>query len=190
MHPDHDTVIARTRQWIERMVIGLNLCPFAGQPWREDRVEIRVSEADRPEALADALARALADLAAADPADCETTLLVHPNVLGDFLDYNDFLDVADELIEQMGLAGEFQIASFHPDYQFADTDPDDRSNWTNRSPYPMLHLLREASVTEATDRLDHPEAIFERNIRTLDELDESVWAQLFCRPGRAESDAG
>jgi hypothetical protein len=181
MKPDQDVVIEQTRQWIERMVIGLNLCPFAGQPWREDRVEIRVSAADRPETLADALARALVDLAAADPADCETTLLVHPNVLQDFLDYNDFLDVADELIEQLGLAGEFQIASFHPDYQFADTDPDDRSNWTNRSPWPMLHLLREASVEAATARLEHPEAIYERNIQTLDGLSETQWTKIFER---------
>ncbi len=178
MDPDPDIVIARTQQWIERVVIGLNLCPFAARPWREGRVEIRVSAADRPETLAEALAGALMHLAAADPADCETTLLVHPNVLEDFFDYNDFLGIADELIEQMGLAGELQIASFHPDYQFADTDPDDRSNWTNRSPYPMLHLLREPSIEAATARLEHPEAIYERNIRTLDDLDQHRWRAL------------
>jgi hypothetical protein len=183
MHPDNETVSARTRQWIERVVIGLNLCPFAGRPWREERVDIRVSDADQPEALAEALAQALLDLAAADPSDCETLILVHPKVLGDFLDYNDFLEVADRLLDQMGLSGEFQIASFHPDYQFADTDPDDRSNWTNRSPYPMLHLLREASVAEATDRLEHPEAIYERNIRTLEDLDDKTWIEVFDQPG-------
>jgi hypothetical protein len=183
MHPDHDLVIARTRQWIERVVIGLNLCPFAGRPWREGRVDIRVSDAERPEALAEDLAEALLDLAARDPVDCETRLLVHPRVLSDFLDYNDFLEVADRLLDQMGLSGEFQIASFHPDYQFADTSPDDRSNWTNRSPWPMLHLLREASVAEATDRLEHPEAIYERNIRTLEDLDDTTWAEVFDQPG-------
>jgi hypothetical protein len=181
MHSNHELVAAETRDWIERVVIGLNLCPFAGQPWREGRVDIRVSAAERPEALAEDLADALLELSATDPADCETRLLVHPLVLDDFLDYNDFLDVADHLLEQMGLAGAFQIASFHPDYRFADTTPDDRSNWTNRSPYPMLHLLREASVTAATDRLEHPEAIYERNIRTLKDLDEDQWAALLDR---------
>jgi hypothetical protein len=187
MHPDPATIIERTQAWIEGVVIGLNLCPFAGRPWREGRVDIRVSDAEQPERLAEDLAEALRALYAADPAECETLLLVHPRVLGDFLDYNDFLDVADELIEQMGLAGEFQIASFHPDYQFADTDPDDRSNWTNRSPFPMLHLLREASISEATDRLDHPDAIYERNIRTLEGLEDKAWSELFDQPASGES---
>jgi len=178
MERQDELVVARTRRWIERVVIGLNLCPFAGQPWRADRVDIRVSEADRPGILAEALADALLDLEAADPASCETILLVHPNVLDDFFDYNDFLDIGDQLLEQMGLAGTFQIASFHPDYKFAGTGPDDRSNATNRSPYPMLHLLREASVEAATARLEHPEAIYERNIETLQNLDEAAWNRL------------
>ncbi|MEN1729112.1 MAG: DUF1415 domain-containing protein [Pseudomonadota bacterium] len=189
MESPHAPIIQQTRDWIERFVIGLNLCPFAGQPWREDRVRITASEANTPEALAEDLAQALMDLAAGDPQDCETTLLVHPQVLQDFLDYNDFLDVADELLDQMGLDGEFQIASFHPHYQFADTDPEDRSNATNRSPYPMLHLLREASVEAATARLEHPEAIYERNIRTLQGLDPDQWAALFDKPAPGTGDS-
>jgi len=190
MDAEQDIVIARTRQWVEEVVIGLNLCPFAGRPWHEGRVDIRVSNAEQAEALAEDLAGALLDLSATEPGDCETRLLVHPRVLEDFLDYNDFLDLADRLVDQLGLSGQFQIASFHPDYQFADTDAADRSNWTNRSPYPMLHLLREASVTEATDRLDHPEAIYERNIRTLDALDEAAWTRLFQQPVRTDFQSG
>lgn len=179
-----EQVIRDTREWVERVVIGLNLCPFAGQPWRTGRVLIEVSPAEHPEALAEDLADALLTLSRSKPTDCETTLLVHPRVLVCFYDYNDFLDVADQLLEQMGLAGEFQIASFHPAYQFAGTKPEDRSNATNRSPYPMLHLLREASVEAATARLDHPEAIYERNIDTLRSLADSDWRALFKRSDR------
>jgi len=177
--PDQEDALARTRAWIERAVIGLNLCPFAGRPWREGRVDILISEAETPDALAEDLAQALLGLAAIDAADCETRLIVHPRVLSDFLDYNDFLAVTDQLLDQLDLVGRFQIASFHPDYQFAGTEPNDPENWTNRSPYPMLHLLREASITEATDRIDHPEAIYERNIRTLKDLKDDAWSFVF-----------
>jgi len=178
MNPKTKTIIDETRHWIDQVVIGLNLCPFAAQPWREDRVRIKVTDAARPEVLAQDLADALIALKNADPLICETTLLIHPNVLEDFVDYNDFLDVADQLVIQMQLDDEFQIASFHPDYCFADSAPGDRANATNRSPYPMLHLLRQRSVEAATQKLDHPEAIYERNIQTLRHLPDKEWCCL------------
>jgi len=163
-------VIEATHQWLEKVVIGLNLCPFAGLPWRQGRVRITVSEATQQQQLAQDLADELLTLQASDPAERETTLLIHPHVLGDFLDYNDFLDLADRLLEDLALDGILQIASFHPDYQFADSDQDDPANCTNRSPYPMLHLLREASIEAATANLPNPKIIFERNIKTLQDL--------------------
>jgi hypothetical protein len=172
------SVIQATRQWLEKVVIGLNLCPFAGVPWRQGRVRFRVSKAITEQQLALDLAEESLALQAADPADCETSLLIHPQVLEDFLDYNDFLDIADRLMEELELDGILQIASFHPDYQFADSTPDDPANCTNRSPYPMLHLLREASIEAATARLPDPESIFERNIKTLQELGLDGWKAL------------
>lgn len=162
-------------------MIGLNLCPFAGQPWREGRVWLRVSEATRLQQLADELADELLALNEIDPAERETTLLIHPRVLGDFLDYNDFLDIADEMLERLGLDGTLQVASFHPDYQFADCEPDDPANCTNRSPYPMLHLLREASIEAATANHPDPDAIYERNIRTMREIGVDGWKALMAR---------
>lgn len=175
---DSSSVIEATRQWLEKIVIGLNLCPFAGPPWREGRIRFKVSEATSEQQLALELAEELLALQAADPADCETSLLIHPRVLGDFLDYNDFLDVADRLLEDLGLESILQIASFHPDYRFADSEPDDPANCTNRSPYPMLHLLREASIEAATARLPDPERIYERNIATMRQLGMDGWKAL------------
>ena len=174
-------VVEATRQWLEKIVIGLNLCPFAGSPWRQGRVRFRVSEATRERQLAQDLADELLALQAADPAECETTLLIHPRVLGNFLEYNDFLELADRLLEDLALDGIIQIASFHPDYQFADSQPDDPANCTNRSPYPMLHLLREASVETATVNMADPDVIFERNIQTLQELGLDGWKELMKR---------
>ncbi len=171
-------VVAATRHWLEKVVIGLNLCPFAGLPWRQGRVRFRVSEAISEQQLAQDLADELLALQAADPAECETTLLIHPHVLGDFLDYNNFLDLADRLLEDLALDGTLQIASFHPDYQFADSEQDDPANCTNRSPYPMLHLLREASIEAATANIPNPEVIFERNIKMLQELGLDGWKTL------------
>lgn len=176
--PQSEPVIEATRRWLETVVIGLNLCPFAAVPWRQGRIRFRVSEANSEQQLALDLAEELIALQAADPADCETSLLIHPRVLGDFLDYNDFLDIADRLLEELELDGTLQIASFHPDYRFADSAPDDPANCTNRSPYPMLHLLREASIEAATARLPDPESIFERNIKTLQELGMDGWKAL------------
>lgn len=172
---EHDVVIEATRRWLERSVVGLNLCPFAGGPWRQGRVRMRVSEATGLQRLAEDLADELIALNEADPAECETTLLIHPRVLGDFTEYNDFLDLADGLLAQLELDGTLQIASFHPDYRFADAPPDDPAHCTNRSPYPMLHLLREASVEAAVAGHPDPDAIYERNIEKLRELGVAGW---------------
>ena len=176
--PDDDEVTAATRRWIERAVLGLNLCPFAGRPWREARVRIRVSQAERAEHLAEALALELRALEQSDPAILETTLLVHPRLLNDFFDYNDFLEIADQLLDDMDLTGIVQIASFHPRYQFADSTIDDPANYSNRSPYPMLHLLREDSIEAATAGLPDPEAIYQRNIKTLRALGLAACREL------------
>jgi len=174
--------IETTRHWLEKVVIGLNLCPFAGLPWREGRVRFRLSTALNQQALAEDLVEELLFLRDADPAECETSLLIHPRVLRDFLDYNDFLDLADRLLEDLELDGILQIASFHPRYQFADSEADDPANCTNRSPYPMLHLLREASIEAATAKLPNPELIYERNIQTLRQLGVAGWRKLL-EPG-------
>jgi hypothetical protein len=163
-------VIAATRGWIERAVIGLNLCPFAKGVYRGDLVRFVVSDARTADALLADLGRELRALADSAPEDVETTVLIHPHVLTAFLDYNDFLDVADAAIDRLDLTGVLQIASFHPDYQFAGTAPDDVTNYTNRSPYPMLHLLREESVERAVDGYPGAERIPERNIETMRRL--------------------
>jgi uncharacterized protein len=163
-------VIAATRFWIERAVIGLNLCPFAKGVYLSNRVRFVVSEGRTADALLGELERELRALADAAPEDVETTVLIHPHVLRSFFDYNDFLDVADAAIDRLDLTGVLQIASFHPDYQFAGTAPDDVTNYTNRSPYPMLHLLREESVERAVDGYPGAERIPERNIETMRRL--------------------
>jgi hypothetical protein len=173
-----DAVVAATRRWIERAVIGLNLCPFARAPYVQDRLRIQVSGARDAEALAADLRAELEWLRDADAAQHETSLLVHPFVLGDFADYNDFLDVADALLVEMELDGEIQVASFHPDYQFADAPPDAIENATNRSPYPTLHLLRESSIDRAVESGIDTDAIYERNIETLRKLGPAGWRAL------------
>ncbi|TBR06922.1 MAG: DUF1415 domain-containing protein, partial [Lysobacter sp.] len=140
MRDDCDPVAA-TRAWLERSVIGLNLCPFAKAVHARRQIRFVVSGARTPDVLRDDLDDELRRLHAAASDDIDTTLLIHPHVLGDFLDYNDFLDVADSRVRALGLEGEIQVASFHPDYRFAGGDPDDAAHATNRSPFPMLHLL-------------------------------------------------
>ena len=139
---ENGAFVADTVKWLERVVIGLNLCPFAKAVHVKGQIRYVVCDGDTSEALLTELIRELRFLAEADPAVTETTLLIHPNVFADFLDYNDFLEVADAAIAELTLDGVIQIASFHPQYQFADTEPDDITNFTNRSPYPTLHLLR------------------------------------------------
>jgi hypothetical protein len=165
-----ERVIAATRNWVEKAVIGLRLCPFAASPYLLGLIRYRVSEQQSPEGLAEELTQELEYLAAADPLRCETSLLIHPHVLGDFLDYNQFLDRADGAVAALGLAGELQIASFHPLYQFAGSASSDVENSSNRSPYPMLHLLRESSVKRATATFPGVDEIGSRNMATLREL--------------------
>lgn len=176
-----DQAIAHTQRWLERAVIALNLCPFAKAVHLKGQIRWVLSTARNTQTLAQELAREMLHLADADPAITDTSLIVHPWVLQDFADYNDFLDVADELIESLALTGVLQVASFHPDYCFADSedDDDDMANFSNRSPFPMLHLLREDSVERAVAAFPEPEAIFERNIATLRALGPGGWRKLF-----------
>jgi uncharacterized protein len=162
--------ISITREWVEQFVIGLNLCPFAKKPALEGRIRYVLFEGKDPKALGELLAKELLFLQATDPAVVETTLLIHPCALRDFADYNDYLEVWDELLVGLDLEGDIQVASFHPDYQFEGTHPNDPENYTNRSPFPMLHLIREASVERAVDLYPDIDAIPERNIARLNEL--------------------
>ncbi|KFN48343.1 DUF1415 domain-containing protein [Arenimonas composti] len=175
-------VVAATRVWLEKAVIGLNLCPFAKAVHVKRQIRYVVSHAGDVEALLADLLHELQLLAAADPGDIETTLLIHPEVLGDFLDYNDFLDLADAAVEELGLDGVLQVASFHPHYRFADSEgEDDIANFSNRSPYPTLHLLREDSVDRAVAAFPEAERIYEANIETLRRLGRAGWDALFKR---------
>lgn len=167
---DPQSVIDATRRWIVSMVIGLNLCPFARRVFEGDKIRYVVSEAADEQQLLEELARELKFLAATPIDTVETTLLIHPRVFKDFLDYNDFLDPAEQLLADLGLQGVIQIASFHPDYQFADTEPDAAENYTNRSPYPMLHLLREESVSAVANDSEELLEIPLRNIETMQAL--------------------
>jgi uncharacterized protein len=175
----NDEIISATRRWVEKSVIGLNLCPFAENPYRGNRVRFAVSEQRSAALLLVDLRAELRALALADPADRETTLLIHPWVLADFAEYNDFLEVCDSVVAELNLEGELQVASFHPQYQFAETQADDIENYTNRSPYPMLHLLREASVERAVAAVGDSEEIYRRNIRTLRALGHAGWQRLW-----------
>jgi hypothetical protein len=179
-------VIAKTRDWIEKAVIGLNLCPFAKAVYESDRIRYCVSEAHSEDLLLADLSRELRALQAADSQTCETVLLIHPGVLGDFLDYNDFLDMADATVDALGLTGEIQIASFHPRYQFAGSGSDDIENYTNRSPYPMLHLLRESSVERAALASPDVDAIPARNRETLRHLGLEGWRRLWLAGPRED----
>lgn len=175
---DEAAVLADTRRWIERAVIGLNLCPFAKAVYVRQQVRIVASDASTSDALLEELGEELLHLRDTPAELIDTTLLVHPLVLQDFLDYNDFLDRADALVESLQLEGVLQVASFHPDYQFADSDPDDVENCTNRSPYPTLHLLREDSIDRAVAAYPDPDVIVERNIETLRGLGADGWREL------------
>ena len=174
-----DDPIAATRRWLERAVIGLNLCPFAKAVYVKGQVRFVLSEASTPEALLEDLARELLVLRDTPAEQIDTTLLVHPHVLHEFLDYNDFLDTADALVASLGLEGDIQVASFHPAYRFVGTADDDIGNYTNRAPYPTLHLLREDSVSRAVEAFPDPDAIVERNIATLERLGIAGWRKLF-----------
>jgi hypothetical protein len=178
---DIDEIIAATRRWLERAVIGLALCPFAESIYKSERVRFQVSAQRSPTALLEDLRSELNYLQEVDPRQCETTLLIHPWALTDFLEYNEFLEVCDAAIVELGLEGELQIASFHPAYQFAGTQPQDVENYTNRSPYPMLQLLREASISLAVAAVPDTEEIYRNNIRTLRDLGHEGWRRLWTK---------
>jgi hypothetical protein len=187
MNSSPEQVLAATRAWVDRMVIGLNLCPFARGVQNRQQVAYVLSTAQDEAALLADLGHEMDRLVATDAAVLDTTLLIHPQVLADFLDFNDFLGAADDLLEQLGYDGILQVASFHPRFQFAGTQVEDVTNATNRSPYPTLHLLREDSVDRAVAAFPEAELIYEKNKRTLVELGAAGFAalQLQCR-----SDAG
>jgi len=185
-----ETVIADTQRWLERAVIGLNLCPFAKSVHVKGQVHYVVSPATSPPELLEQLRRELAALHAADPERRDTTLLIAPYCLQEFLDFNDFLAEADAVLEALGLEGELQIASFHPQFQFAGTDADDITNYTNRAPYPTLHLLREASIDRAVEAFPEAETIYEKNMQTLKQLGHAGWAELALNPQDAVKKRG
>ena len=176
--PPENPEVAATRRWLEHAVIGLNLCPFARAPYIKDRVRFRASLATDEDQLVADLAEELGLLAAAEPDGIETTLLIHPHVLQDFYDFNDFLEIADATLQALGLEGELQVASFHPQYQFADSAPDAIENCTNRSPFPTLHLLRESSIDRAIEVIEDTDEIYRRNIETLRGLGWEGWKKL------------
>jgi hypothetical protein len=177
--PSHEEAIDATRIWLERAVIGLNLCPFAKAVHKKGQVRFVVSDATQPLQLHEDLVRELELLRDTDAEQIDTTLLIHPGLLGDFLDFNEFLEVADDTLVDLELEGEIQVASFHPDFQFEGTAPDDITNYTNRSPFPTLHLLREASIDRAVAAFPDASKIFEANMETLDKLGIDGWKQLF-----------
>ncbi len=181
-------IIAATRHWVERAVIGLNLCPFAKAVERRGQVRYVVSRAETEDQLLADLRTELHHLAAT-PADVtDNTLLMHPAVLQEFFTFQAFLPRAEAAVRKAGFSGVFQVASFHPDYQFADAEPDDLGNLTNSAPYPTLHLLREASITQAVSAFPAAETIYERNLATLNELGHAGWERLGIKPA-AEEDA-
>ena len=175
------SALEETTTWLENAVIGLNLCPFAKAVHSKGQIRWVLSDATEPMALLELLVHELQHLAAADPESVDTTLIVHPQVMQDFMDFNDFLGVAEAALAELNLDGVLQIASFHPQFQFAGTDIDDITNATNRSPYPTLHLLREDSVERAVAAFPAAEDIFQRNINTLQRLGPEGWTQLMSR---------
>jgi uncharacterized protein len=178
MRPSSEQVLAETRAWVDRVVIGLNLCPFARAVLTKNQVRYVVCPAQDVDALLASLHEEMDRLVATDAATVDTTLIIHPLVLNDFLDFNDFVGTAEELLAQLGYEGTLQVASFHPQFQFAGTQVDDVGNATNRSPYPILHLLREVSVGRAVAAFPDAESIYERNIRTLEALGSDGFAAL------------
>lgn len=176
--PDSATVTDHTRQWLEKAVIGLNLCPFAKAPHVKNLVRISVSQARHLDAFLEDLDRELQLLGDTPADELETTLLVHPTLFPDFDTFNQMLDIADAAVVDNGLEGIVQIAPFHPAFQFEGTDSDDIGNYTNRSPYPTLHLIREDSIAKAAQAFPDASAIFERNIALLEEMGHEGWDKL------------
>lgn len=176
--PDSATVTDHTRQWLEKAVIGLNLCPFAKAPHIKNLVRISVSQARHLDGFLEDLDRELQLLGDTPADELETTLLVHPTLFPDFDTFNQMLDIADTAVVDNGLEGIVQIAPFHPDFQFEGTDSDDIGNYTNRSPYPTLHLIREDSIAKAAQAFPDASVIFERNIALLEKMGHEGWDKL------------
>ena len=174
-----DQVVGATRRWLERAVIGLGLCPFAAGVHAAGQIRFAVSEQRCPAGLIGDLRAELLRLHAAEAMRCETTLLIHPYALQDFIEFNEFLGDCDQAIADLGVGGHVQIASFHPQYQFAGSRPEDIENYTNRSPYPTLHLLREASVERAVAARADPAGIYRQNIATMRALGQDGWRRLW-----------
>lgn len=185
LHPytasDGEAIIEATRTWLERAVIGLNLCPFAKSVVVKKQVRYALSAASNADELLAELEHEFALLATTPPAELDTTLLIHPLAMTDFLDYHFFLAETDALLRNLDYEGVFQIASLHPQYEFAGSDPDDIANFTNRSPYPTLHLLRESSIDRAVAAFPDAESIYERNIETMQRLGHDGWKKLWTR---------
>ena len=177
-----EDIVAATQHWLTRAVIGLNLCPFAKSVHVKNQIRYVVSEARTIEDVVVDLSKELTALADAIPEQIDTTLLIVPDALADFTDYNDALFFAERLVKQMGFAGELQIASFHPAYRFEGTAPDDIENYTNRAPYPIFHLLREASIERAVDAFPDAADIYERNMETLRRLGHDGWKDWMNKP--------
>ena len=174
----NEQVLIQTRHWLEKAVIGLNLCPFAKAVYVKNQVRLVVSHARHADDLLEELDREL-DLLVTTPAtEIDTTLLIHPTLFEDFLDFNDFLEIAEGVVDEHELEGVVQLASFHPQFQFDGTEPDDIGNYTNRAPFAMLHLLREESVERAVAAFPEAESIFEQNIATLEKLGVEGWKAL------------
>jgi uncharacterized protein len=172
-------ILAATQRWLERAVIGLNLCPFAKGVVAKKQVRYALTAAGTADQLLAELEHELELLAGTDPNDLDTTLLIHPWVMTDFLDYHFFLGEVNALIRNLGHEGVFQVASLHPDYEFSGSAPDDIANFTNRSPYPTLHLLRENSIDRAVAAFPEAAEIFERNIETMERLGHEGWRKLW-----------
>ena len=165
-----DSVIRKTREWVNGFVIRLNLCPFAKKVFDEERIRYVVLESSEIKDLTKKLLDELYFLSKTEAEKIETTLIIFPNLLTDFESFNEYLAVADEILLEMSLIGDIQIASFHPQYQFAGTTKDAAENYTNRSPYPMLHLLREVSIENALKKVPKPENIPMENIKKMNEI--------------------
>jgi hypothetical protein len=172
--------IKAVQQWLEQVVIGLNLCPFASKPYRDNQVRIQVCDSDNELSLLETLQAELTLIDESPASEIETTLLLIPNLLHDFEDYNQFLDLVDGLLDEFEWAGEYQVASFHPQYCFAGVAPESPENLTNRSPYPLLHIIRESSIEAALEHYDNPEAIPQRNIARMNALSEDEKRHLFA----------
>ena len=173
-----EEVLAKTRHWLEAAVIGLNLCPFAKAVYVKNQVRLVVSKARHADDLLEELDSELDLLVGTPAADIDTTLLIHATLFEDFLDFNDFLEVAEGVIDEHGLEGVIQLASFHPQFQFEGTEADDISNYSNRAPFAILHLLREESVERAVEAFPNADSIFESNIQTLEKLGLPGWKAL------------